>query len=63
MKLRVRELDPKETCGPGTTAREVWIVTAEGQPVHEAHTVFWDRHGWYCGPMWPRLRGGCGGRM
>jgi hypothetical protein len=45
---RVRELDPQQKCGTGTSVQLLYRVdqTVDGRA--SAHLVFFDRHGWYC---------------
>ncbi|HEY0997714.1 MAG TPA: hypothetical protein VGD77_17125, partial [Gemmatimonadaceae bacterium] len=47
--FRVRQLDPRAKCGPGTSVE--WLVRVDERLKDgrvEAHLVFFDRHGWYC---------------
>jgi hypothetical protein len=47
--IRVRQLDPRAKCGPGTSVE--WLVRVDERQKDgrvEAHLVFFDRHGWYC---------------
>ena len=46
--VKVRALDPKARCGPGTTVEHLFRVdeTVNGNPA--THLVFYDRHGLYC---------------
>ncbi|MFL5486163.1 MAG: hypothetical protein ACJ8AB_10600 [Gemmatimonadaceae bacterium] len=47
-KVRIREMDPVEMCGKGTSVTELYRVeeTLDRARIH--HLVFFDRHGWYC---------------
>jgi len=46
--VKVRPLNPKEKCGPGTSVERLFRVdeSVNGTPV--THLVFFDRHGLYC---------------
>jgi hypothetical protein len=46
--VRIREMDPLDKCGKGTTVRRLYRVEErlDGATIH--HLVFFDRHGWYC---------------
>jgi hypothetical protein len=47
-RVKVRELDPQQKCGEGTSVQFLYRVdqTVEGRAA--AHLVFFDQHGWYC---------------
>ena len=47
-RVVVRELDPQQKCGDGTSVQFLYRVdhTVDGQ--RTAHLVFYDPHGWYC---------------
>jgi hypothetical protein len=45
---RVRELDPHDKCGPGTTVQQLYRVDESNNGASRVHLVFLDRHGWYC---------------
>ena len=47
-KVKVREMDPVQMCGKGTSVTHLFRVeeTLEKTRIH--HLVFFDRHGWYC---------------
>ena len=45
---RVRELDPQDKCGPGTTVQQLYRVDESNNGASRVHLVFFDRHGWYC---------------
>ena len=48
IRVAVRALDPRRTCGTGTSVELLFRVdeTVDGRTT--AHLVFYDRHGWYC---------------
>jgi len=46
--VRIRELDPVEKCGPGTSVERLIRVDEIVDRVIQAHLVFLDHHGWYC---------------
>jgi hypothetical protein len=48
VRVRIRELDPQQKCGEGTSVQFLYRVdqTVDGRPT--AHLVFFDQHGWYC---------------
>lgn len=46
--VRIRELDPREKCGPGTTVRQLFRVDGRSNGFAQVHLVFHDRHGLYC---------------
>jgi hypothetical protein len=48
VRVAVRELDPVQKCGAGTTVQFLYRVdeTVDGRST--PHLVFFDRHGWYC---------------
>ncbi len=47
-KVKVREMDPVQLCGKGTSVTQLYRVeeTLDHTRIH--HLVFFDRHGWYC---------------
>jgi hypothetical protein len=47
-RVVIRELDPQQKCGQGTSVQFLYRVdhTVDGQ--RTAHLVFFDPHGWYC---------------
>jgi hypothetical protein len=47
-RVVIRELDPQQKCGEGTSVQFLYRVdhTIDGQ--RTAHLVFFDLHGWYC---------------
>ena len=47
-RVVIRELDPQQKCGEGTSVQFLYRVdqTVDGQ--RTAHLVFFDPHGWYC---------------
>lgn len=46
--VRVRQLDPVEMCGQGTSVRAIYRVEERLDDARLHHLVFLDRHGWYC---------------
>ena len=46
--MRIRELDPRERCGSGTTVSQLYLVDRMPNDPQVRHLVFLDRHGWYC---------------
>ena len=46
--VKVRELDPFEMCGPGTSVARLFRVDERVNGSASSHLVFYDRHGWYC---------------
>ena len=48
VRYRVRELDPREKCGPATSVQQLFRVDESVDGAFRAHLVFLDRHGWYC---------------
>lgn len=48
VQVRIRELDPVEKCGPGTSVERLIRVDEIVDRVLQAHLVFLDHHGWYC---------------
>ena len=46
--FHVRELDPIDKCGPGTSVQHLYRVDESNGGVPRPHLVFFDRHGWYC---------------
>lgn len=55
--FRVRQLDPVQKCGPGTSVQRLFRVDESIDGVVKLHLVFLDRHGWYCehGPDCPAV--------
>jgi hypothetical protein len=48
-KFRVTPLDPRKSCGPGTSVQRLFRISEEsGDGIVRSHLVFFDRHGWYC---------------
>jgi hypothetical protein len=47
-KLRIRQLDPIEMCGTGTSVTALFRVEESLGDTRIHHLVFFDRHGWYC---------------
>jgi ribosomal protein S17 len=47
-RVVIRELDPQQKCGQGTSVQFLYRVdhTVDGR--RTAHLVFFDPHGWYC---------------
>jgi hypothetical protein len=47
-RVVIRELDPQQKCGEGTSVQFLYRVdhTIDGE--RTAHLVFYDPHGWYC---------------
>jgi hypothetical protein len=47
-RVVIRELDPQQKCGQGTSVQFLYRVdhTVDGR--RTAHLVFYDPHGWYC---------------
>ena len=47
-EFHVRELDPQQKCGAGTSVQFLLrvIERSEGRVIN--HLVFFDQHGWYC---------------
>ena len=45
---RVRELDPTQKCGAGTSVQRLFRIDESIDGVIKPHLVFLDRHGWYC---------------
>ena len=46
--VKVRALDPKARCGPGTTVEHLFRVDETVNGTLATHLVFFDRHGLYC---------------
>jgi hypothetical protein len=46
--VRIRELDPREKCGPNTSVQRLFRVDARADGLQHVHLVFLDRHGLYC---------------
>ena len=46
--VRLRELDPRAKCGPGTSVERLFRVDETVKGTSIAHLVFFDRHGLYC---------------
>ena len=46
--MRIRELNPQNTCGIGTTVLQLFRVDDLPSGSATTHLVFFDRHGWYC---------------
>jgi hypothetical protein len=46
--MRIRALDPRQTCGLGTTVMQLFRVDDLPTAAASTHLVFFDRHGWYC---------------
>lgn len=46
--VKIRELDPRAKCGPGTSVVQLFRVDELLGSAHTTHLVFYDRHGWYC---------------
>lgn len=55
--FRVRELDPLQKCGAGTSVQRLFRIDESIDGVVKPHLVFLDRHGWYCehGPDCPAV--------
>ena len=47
-KVRIRQLDPIELCGTGTSVTALYRVEESLDDTRIHHLVFFDRHGWYC---------------
>jgi hypothetical protein len=47
-KVRIRQLDPIEMCGNGTSVTALYRVEESLGDTRIHHLVFFDRHGWYC---------------
>lgn len=48
VRVAVRELDPQQKCGAGTSVQFLYRVDESVDGRASAHLVFFDRHGWYC---------------
>jgi hypothetical protein len=46
--VRIREMDPIDKCGKGTTVVQLYRVEERLDQTTIHHLVFFDRHGWYC---------------
>lgn len=46
--VRIREMDPVDKCGKGTTVTQLFRVEERVDETTIHHLVFFDRHGWYC---------------
>ncbi len=47
--VKIRELDPQQRCGPGTSVQHMFRVDETlGGRLAAVHLVFFDRHGLYC---------------
>ena len=46
--VRIREMDPLDKCGKGTTVTQLFRVEERLDESTIHHLVFFDRHGWYC---------------
>ena len=46
--VRIRELDPRDKCGPNTSVQRLFRVDARADGLQHVHLVFLDRHGLYC---------------
>lgn len=46
--VRIREMDPIDKCGKGTTVTRLYRVEERLDQTTIHHLVFFDRHGWYC---------------
>jgi hypothetical protein len=46
--VRIRELDPRDKCGPNTSVQRLFRVDARTDGLPQVHLVFLDRHGLYC---------------
>ena len=47
-KVKVREMDPIQMCGKGTSVTHLYRVEELLDSTRVHHLVFFDRHGWYC---------------
>jgi hypothetical protein len=47
-RVAIRELDPQEKCGQGTSVQFLYRVDQTIDGHRTAHLVFFDPHGWYC---------------
>ena len=47
-RVVVRELDPQQKCGEGTSVQFLYRVDHTVDGHRTAHLVFFDPHGWYC---------------
>jgi hypothetical protein len=48
VRATVRELDPQQKCGEGTSVQFLYRVDETVDERTTTHLVFFDRHGWYC---------------
>ena len=46
--VKIRELDPQQRCGPGTSVQHMFRVDENLGGRLSVHLVFFDRHGLYC---------------
>lgn len=46
--IKIRQMDPLEMCGKGTTVTQLYRVAESLDQIRIHHLVFFDRHGWYC---------------
>jgi hypothetical protein len=46
--IRIRQLNPVQKCGAGTTVQHLFRVDETKDGLAATHLVFFDRHGWYC---------------
>jgi hypothetical protein len=46
--VRIRELNPQELCGSGTSVTRLYRVDDLPTNLASVHLVFFDKHGWYC---------------
>jgi hypothetical protein len=46
--VRIRQMDPIEKCGKGTSVTHLFRVEERLDQARVNHLVFLDRHGWYC---------------
>jgi hypothetical protein len=47
-RVVIRELDPQQKCGEGTSVQFLYRVDHTVDGHRTAHLVFFDPHGWYC---------------
>jgi hypothetical protein len=47
-RVVIRELDPQQKCGEGTSVQFLYRVDHMVDGRRTAHLVFFDLHGWYC---------------
>lgn len=48
VRIKIRELDPRQMCGMGTSVVRLIRVDEIVDQKLDAHLVYFDRHGWYC---------------